>query len=133
MSAQKEILIVEEEEILLKLQSLLLSSRGYLVKGVSSGRQALASLAGKKPDLVVLDISREGLDAFALCRQIKSREATRDIPVIVLSASQSSEEEQKGRQAGADCLISKPFKAALLVNAVYRLISGKAATQPCFN
>ncbi|GEM_PF-1075477 len=133
MSEKKEILIVEEEEILLKLQSLLLSSRGYLVKGVSSGKLALVSLAKKKPDLVVLDLSREAPDAFELCRQIKESTATRDIPVIIMSARQSAEEAEKCERSGADWFIAKPFRSSLLVNAVYRLLSGKAESRVCFS
>lgn len=133
MPEKKEILIVEDEEILLKLQSLLLTSRGYLVKGMDSGKQALAWLAKRRPDLVILDITKGEMDVFELCRKIKSESFTLTIPVIILSSRQSSEEVARGESAGADCLISKPFKASLLVDAVYRLASGKIETQLCFS
>lgn len=133
MSEKKEILIVEDEEILLKVQSLLLSSRGYIVKGVASGKAALDILARKKPDLVVLDISKEEMDVFEVCRKIKSEKATRDVPVIIMSSKQSSEDIARGEQVGADCYLSKPFKSSLLVNAVYKLVSGNIDTQMCFS
>jgi twitching motility two-component system response regulator PilG len=131
MAEKKEILIVEDEEILLKLQSLLLSSRGYLVKGVSSGRMALESLANRKPDLVVLDISQDELDAFEICRQIKSTQATRDIPVIIMARHLSSEDLARGETVGASCCLAKPFKSSLLVNAVYTLLFGNHQPQLC--
>jgi len=132
MAEKKEILIVEDEEILLKLQSLLLTSRGYLVNGVSNGKMALACLAKKKPDLVVLDISKEDMSAFEVCRQIKDAKATKDIPVIIMSSRQSTEEEEKCERSGADWFIAKPFKASLLVNAVYRLVSGNNNHEICW-
>ena len=132
MAEKKEILIVEDEEILLKLQSLLLTSRGYLVEGVSNGKMALDCLEKKKPDLVVLDISKEDMDAFEVCRQIKDAKATKDIPVIIMSSRQSTEEEEKCERSGADWFIAKPFKSSLLVNAVYRLISGNTEHKICW-
>ena len=133
MSEKKEIMIVEDEEVLLKLQSLLLTSRGYEVKGVSSGKMALTCLAKMRPDLVVLDISKEEMDVFEVCRQIKSEACTKDLPVIIMSSKNSSEDLAKGEKAGADEYITKPFKSSLLVDAIKKLLSASKEPTPCFS
>jgi twitching motility two-component system response regulator PilG len=129
--AKKEILIVEDEESLLKLQRLLLTARGYEVQGVTDGKLALDRVASKKPDLVLLDIMLPEIDGFEVCRRIKGAEATRDIPVIMVSARKSREDMERGEQAGADWYITKPFKSAMLVEAVQRFLTGGHKPSPC--
>ena len=131
MSNQKEILIIEEQELLLRLQSLLLKSRGYLVNGVTSSKVALDCMASKRPDLVVIDTMQAEMDAFEVCRRIKSAKATRDIPVIILSDRKSAADMARGEQAGADWYITKPFKSSLLVGAVEQLLAGAAKQELC--
>lgn len=121
--SKKKILIVEDEESLLKLESILLTSRGYEVKGVADGRSALESIAAVKPDLVLLDIMLPEMDGFEVCRQIKSDEATRHIPVIMLTAKKSREDMIKGEQVGADWYITKPFKSAMVIETIQRFLA----------
>ena len=70
--SKKKILIVEDEESLLKLESILLTSKGFEVKGVSDGQAALDAIAEEHPDLVLLDIMLPEIDGFEVCRRIKS-------------------------------------------------------------
>jgi twitching motility two-component system response regulator PilG len=121
---KKQILIVEDEESLLKLESVLLSSRGYNVKGVADGQAALNAIGSVKPDLVLLDVMLPEVDGFEVCRRIKNNEATRHIPVIMLTAKKSHEDIARGEQVGADWYMTKPFKSAMLVETVQRLLSG---------
>jgi len=121
--SKKKILIVEDEESLLKLESILLTSRGYDVKGVADGRAALESIATAKPDLVLLDIMLPEMDGFEVCRQIKSNEVTRHIPVIMLTAKKSREDMIKGEQVGADWYITKPFKSAMVIETIQRFLA----------
>jgi len=121
--SKKKILIVEDEESLLKLESILLTSRGYEVKGVADGRAALDALAAMKPDLVLLDIMLPEMDGFEVCRQIKGDEATRHIPVIMLTAKKSREDMVKGEEVGADWYITKPFKSAMVIETIQRFLA----------
>ncbi len=121
--SKKRILIVEDEESLLKLESILLTSRGYEVKGVADGRSALESIASSKPDLVLLDIMLPEMDGFEVCRQIKGNEATRHIPVIMLTAKKSREDMVRGEQVGADWYITKPFKSAMVIETIQRFLA----------
>lgn len=129
--SKKKILIVEDEESLMKLESILLTSRGYKVTGAADGKAALDCVASVKPDLVLLDIMLPEIDGFEVCRQIKSNEATRHIPVIMLTAKRSREDITMGEKAGADWYMIKPLKSAMLVEIVQRFLFGTSPPGFC--
>ncbi len=121
--AKKKILIVEDEESLLKLESILLTSKGYEVRGVANGLAALDALAEETPDLVLLDVMLPEIDGFEVCHRIKTNPATQHIPVIMLTAKKSREDMSRGEQVGADWYITKPFKSAMVIEAIQRFLS----------
>jgi len=121
--AKKRILIVEDEESLLKLESILLTSKGYEVRGVSNGRAALAAVAEDRPDLILLDIMLPEIDGFEVCRRIKEDSETRNIPIIMLTAKKSREDMSRGEKVGADWYITKPFKSAMVIETIQRFLS----------
>ena len=120
---KKKILVVEDEETLLKLQSILLTIRGYNVEGVMDGQAALEAVATMKPDLIMLDIMLPKIDGFEVCRQVKANEESRHIPVIMLTAKNSREDFVMGEQAGADLYITKPYKSSMVIESIQRLLS----------
>lgn len=120
---KKTILLVEDEEALLRLQSILLVIKGYKVEGVTDGQAALEAVATLKPDLILLDVMLPKVDGFEVCRQIKANKATRHIPVIMLTAKKSKEDRSMGEQVGADLYITKPYKSSMLVETIQRLLS----------
>ena len=120
---KKKILIVEDEPNLLKLESILLASRGYEVKGVADGQAALDAVTTMKPDLLLLDIMLPKIDGFEVCRQIKANEATRHIRVVLLTCKKSSEDFLKGEQVGADDYIVKPIKSEKIIKIIQGLLS----------
>lgn len=120
---KKKILIVEDEESLLKLESILLTSKGYEVRGVPNGHAALEALAEEKPDLILLDIMLPEIDGFEVCRRIKLDPTTMQIPVIMLTAKKSREDMARGEQVGADWYITKPFKSAMVIETIQRFLS----------
>lgn len=120
---KKKILIVEDEESLLKLESILLTSKGYQVEGAADGRSALEAVKNMQPDLVLLDIMLPEIDGFEVCRRIKADEATRHIPVIMLTAKKSREDMARGEEVGADWYITKPFKSAMVIETIQRFLS----------
>jgi len=121
--SKKRILVVEDEESLLKLESILLTSKGYEVRGVQNGQLALDAIAEEKPDLVLLDIMLPEIDGFEVCRRIKSQEETRHIPVIMLTAKKTREDMARGEKVGADWYITKPFKSAMVIETIQRFLS----------
>jgi twitching motility two-component system response regulator PilG len=119
---QKKILIVEDEESLLKLESILLTTKGYLVQGATTGLAALEAVAAEPPDLILLDIMLPELDGFEVCERIKNNPETRDIPIILLTARKTSEDVARGDAVGADQYITKPFKSAMVMETIERLL-----------
>ena len=120
---KKTILVVEDEEALLRLQSILLVIKGYKVERATDGQAALEAVTRIKPDLILLDIMIPKIDGFEVCRQIKANEATRHIPVIMLTAKKSREDRIMGEQAGVDLYITKPYKSAMLTETIQKLLS----------
>lgn len=120
------ILIVEDEESLLKLESILLTSRGYKVRGVPDGASALKEIAENRPDLVLLDIMMPGIDGFEVCRRIKEDPFTSSIPVIMLTAKKSSADQARGVQVGADAYVTKPFKSIKIIEVIEGLLAKRA-------
>ena len=120
---QKKILIVEDEESLLKLESILLTTKGYLVQGVTTGLAALEAIDEERPDLVLLDVMLPKLDGFEVCLRIKESPETRHIPVILLTAKKTPEDIARGQEVGADHYITKPFKSAMVMEVIDSLIN----------
>ncbi|BDV42580.1 response regulator [Geotalea uraniireducens] len=120
---KKKILIVEDEESLLKLESILLSSRGYNVGGVADGITALEEITRFRPDLIILDIMLPGMDGFEVCRRIKENPESQHIPVIMLTAKKSSQDRERGMAIGAAAYITKPFKSAKIMEIIQRLLT----------
>ena len=119
---QRKILIVEDEVSLLKLESILLTTRGYKVSGVTDGLKALEEIKKDMPDLVLLDIMIPGIDGFEVCRRIKADPVTANLPVVMLTAKKSSADQTRGIEAGADAYITKPFKSAKIIEIVEELL-----------
>ncbi|GAM08189.1 response regulator ArlR [Geobacter sp. OR-1] len=120
---RNRILIVEDEESLLKLESILLSSKGYRVVGVADGVAAIDELSRNCPDLVILDVMLPGIDGFEVCRRIKTDPVTCKVPVIILTARKNTQDMDRGKDAGADAYITKPFKSAQLIGTIERILS----------
>jgi DNA-binding response OmpR family regulator len=119
---KNRILVVEDEESLLKLESILFTSKGYAVTGVRDGKSALEAIAADRPDLVVLDVMLPGQDGFEVCRAIKENPETSYIPVVLLTAKKSSNDLERGRLAGADAYITKPFKSVKVLEVIEGLL-----------
>jgi DNA-binding response OmpR family regulator len=117
-----KILVVEDEESLLKLESILLSSKGYSVTGVMDGKAALEEIKKNRPDLVLLDVMLPEMDGFEVCRRIKEESETAGIPVVMLTAKKSNQDIERGRQVGADAYITKPFKSTRVIEVIQGLI-----------
>ncbi len=113
-----EILVVEDTPASLKLISDILTEEGYQVRPANSGELALASVAAKLPDLILLDIRMPGLNGFEVCEKLKVDERSRGVPVIFLSAFTEANQHVKGFELGAVDFITKPFEKTELMARV---------------
>ncbi len=105
-----KILVVDDKPENIQLLSDALSNQGYDVKGVVNGTMALIVANTVIPDLILLDVVMPGLDGYQVCEQLKANEATHNIPVIFLSASNNSVDRIKALSAGGVDYINKPFQ-----------------------
>ena len=117
----KKIMIVEDEECLLNLASIILTARGYEVVGVTEGLRALKLLAQDSFDLVLLDVMLPGIDGFEVCQRIKQMPEHINLPVVMLTAKKDHEDLVRGDAVGAAWYITKPFKSGNVIEVVERL------------
>jgi PAS domain S-box-containing protein len=118
MSPPASILVVDDEPRWLEALGHVLTSVGYEVRSVSGGESALATVADRLPDAILLDIRMPGMGGFEVLRKLKEREETRDIPVLLLSAFAEVEERVEGLRLGAVDSITKPYHAGELLARV---------------
>ncbi|NJL45121.1 MAG: response regulator, partial [Leptolyngbyaceae cyanobacterium SM2_3_12] len=104
-----DLVIVDDDVETLRLLTRLLTPQGYGIQEATTGKQALEIIAGKLPDLVLLDVMLPDIDGFAICQQLKADPLTQDIPIIFLSSLADSLDKVKAFQTGAADYISKPF------------------------
>jgi twitching motility two-component system response regulator PilG len=121
---KKRVLIIEDEESLLKLETILLTMKGYEVSGASTGKDALEKLSGEAFDLILLDIMLPDIDGYEICHWIKDHPRHADTPVVMLTARKSAEDQERGAKSGADAYLTKPFKSAMIIEVIERLLSG---------
>ena len=105
-----EILAVDDTPANLKLLMELLQGQGYKVRPAPSGEIAIAAVAARKPDLILLDIKMPGIDGYEVCRRLKEDKRCQEIPIIFISALASLEDRIKGFQVGGVDYITKPFQ-----------------------
>ena len=100
--ALPHILVVEDEAALSLLLTYNLEAEGYGVARAERGDDAEMMLAESTPDLVILDWMLPGVSGFELCRRMRARESTRDLPIIMLTARGEESERVRGLSIGAD-------------------------------
>ena len=116
------ILVVEDEEALATLLRYNLEAEGYDVEVVMRGDEADTRLKERVPDLIVLDWMLPGLSGIELCRRLRARPQTRQMPVIMLTARGEESERVRGLATGADDYIVKPFSVPELQARVRALL-----------
>jgi CheY-like chemotaxis protein len=108
------VLLVEDEEQLRRVMKDLLEREGYRVAEARDGVQALDQVDRFAPDVIILDLNLPGIDGYSVLAQLRSRSATRTIPVVVLTAKGDEDNEVRVFELGADDFITKPFRARAL-------------------
>src|SRR6188508_925933 len=120
MSAR--IMVVEDEEALTTLLRYNLEAEGYEVDSAARGDDADTMLKEKIPDLVILDWMLPGLSGIELCRRLRARPETKQLPIIMLTARGEESERVRGLATGADDYVVKPFSVPELVARVRALL-----------
>jgi len=122
----QQILCIEDEPEMIDLIRLILNRKGFEVNGANGGKEGLDAIRKNKPDLVLLDLMMPDMDGWEVYQQMKADEATRDIPVIVVTAKAQSIDKVLGLHiAKVDDYIAKPFSPQELLNSVDTVLSRK--------
>jgi two-component system OmpR family response regulator len=128
------VLTVDDEEHITELLAMALGFNGFEVERAASGRAALAAIESSKPDLILLDVMLPDLDGFEVARRLRQsdRGGATSVPIIFLTAKDTTSDKVEGLRLGVDDYITKPFSIEELierVKAVLRRSKGSAATE----
>ena len=122
MQTPASILIVDDDMQNRRLLEVLLGPEGYVTRTAGGGKQALASITEDPPDLILLDYLMPGIDGLRVARTVKSDMATRNIPIIMLTALDHSEARLAALDAGVEEFLTKPVDRAELWLRVRNLL-----------
>jgi two-component system, OmpR family, phosphate regulon response regulator PhoB len=130
-ASKPTILVVEDEAPLLTLLRYNLEKQGFRVDEAADGEEALLRVAEGRPDLVLLDWMLPALSGIEVCRQLRRRPGTRDLPIIMVTARTEDQDAVRALDTGADDYISKPFAMESLLARIRALLrrSGAVATR----
>jgi DNA-binding response OmpR family regulator len=114
-----QILVVEDTESIAHMIEALVKARGHDVVAVGTGSKAMEALSSKSFDVILLDINLPGgMDGFAVCERIRSAPATKEVPVLFISALSDEEHKQRAFGVGATAFYAKPFSPLSLLKEI---------------
>lgn len=120
----KKILVIDDEPELVKAITVRLQASGYEVIFAYDGQEGIDKAEEIKPDLILLDIIMPKKDGWEVCKNLKSNPKTKDIPILICTASGEQNLEKRCMAVGADAVIKKPFETAELLELVNKLLRG---------
>jgi CheY-like chemotaxis protein len=116
------VLIVEDNKMNRDMLSRRLARRGYEIVVAADGVQGIEAARSQRPDLILMDLSLPEMDGWTAMRILKSEAATRDIPVVALTAHAMESDRQQALLAGCDAYDTKPVEIARLIEIMSRLL-----------
>jgi CheY-like chemotaxis protein len=121
-NGRKQILVVDDDPLIVKILREPLEREGYNVRVASHGLEALQEVKTNRPDLIILDILMPMLDGFKVARLLKFDKRFKDIPIIVLTSRATEGERKMGQQVGANEFLYKPFRYPQVLDVVKRYL-----------
>ena len=119
-----KLLVADDLVPIRQMVRITLSTQGWSIVESKNGNEALELVRSEKPDLVLLDVDMgPGPNGFDVCRQIKADEATKDIPVVMLTAHESDSDRAIGMAAGATQYLTKPFGPLELIDTIRGILA----------
>ena len=117
-----KVLVVEDEEAISHLLKYNLTAEGFEVSIVDDGEEAQMAAESFQPDIILLDWMLPNVSGIEICRQLRARPETREIPVIMLTARAEEEDRLRGFEKGADDYVTKPFSMKELVARIHAVL-----------
>ena len=118
------VLLAEDDDDVRALAELVLQRDGFEVIAVADGDAALAAAEARPPDVAVLDVSMPLMDGLETARRLRDRDATSGVRILLLTARVTDADRERGRAAGVDDQLDKPFSPAVLAERVRALCEG---------
>lgn len=116
------VLLAEDDEDVRALAELVLRREGFDVTAVADGQAALDAAGERTPSVAVLDVSMPRLDGLETARRLRQRAEMQDVPIMLLTARVTEADRERGREAGVDAQLDKPFSPAVLAERVRALL-----------
>lgn len=126
----RRILVVDDHPINLKLACDVMEHEGYLVDRAGTADAALDCIERNLPDLILMDLGMPGMDGLALTRMLRSRESTRHILIVAVTAFAMKRDEERAMEAGCDAYIAKPIDTRRLPAQLAALMSESDVRAP---
>ncbi len=124
--AKERILVVDDEDDILELITFNLFREGFKVFTADNGEKAIRIAKSEIPDMIILDLMLPGIDGLEVARVLKSRDNTKAIPIIMLSAKGDESDIVSGLELGADDYITKPFSPKILIARIRAVLRRKS-------
>lgn len=125
MSKKIRVLLIDDHQTVFRLLEAIVRIKGYTLLYADSGQQGIVKAREEKPDLILLDVMMPDLDGFKVCQYLKDNAETKDIPVMFLTARGAEDDLDRGRRAGAEGFMTKPFQTIDVLNQIERILSGQ--------
>jgi two-component system OmpR family response regulator len=131
MANEPRVLVVDDEEHITELVAMGLGYNGFEVQRVASGRAALEAVEKRRPDLIVLDVMLPDLDGFEVARRLRAGEgAGTRVPIIFLTARDTTSDKVEGLRLGSDDYVTKPFSIEELIERVKAVLRRAGGAGP---
>lgn len=119
---EKRILIVDDCDTTRKLLSYIVRERGYKIFSASNGLEALEVMAGNQVDMLVTDLNMPQMDGLELSRNLRSQDAYKDLPIIMVTTESGEADIKMGMNAGVTTYLTKPFSPQRLLYEIEKLL-----------
>ena len=116
--SRKKILLVDDSATTLMMEQMVLRGQAYQIVTAKNGREAVAAAEREKPDLILLDVVMPEMNGFEACRRIRQQEATRNVPIIMVTTKGEEQNVETGFASGCNDYITKPINGAELLTKV---------------
>ena len=116
--ARKKILLVDDADTILMMEQMILKKGGYDLITAKDGQEAVEKAATERPDLILMDVIMPRMNGFAACKQLRSQEATKAIPIVMVTTRGEEENVETGYESGCDDYITKPLNGLEVLTKV---------------
>lgn len=112
---KKKLLLVDDSNTILMMEKMILAKAPYEILTATNGEEAVAKALAEKPDLILMDVVMPKLNGFEACRRLRQEEATKSIPIIMVTTRGEEENVEKGFESGCNDYVTKPIDSIELL------------------